>query len=445
MRDNTKISVIIPTYNNARYLPECLDSVLSQTCQDFEIVIVDDGSQDGSHELLLDYQSHYPDKIRYFWHPAHVNKGVIITSNLAIQKAKGEFVARIDSDDIWYPEKLDQQISILDSHREIGLVYSHTQCIDGSGNNLSRLEGSDVTRAENPLGLLLISLCVPQSTFIVRHRILDQVGLYDESFLYSDWDLMVRIFSHHKAAFIDTPLAKYRIHDHNLSKGNDPKVELDRIITVFRKLEQKSSSIGGALLENRNQAILDLQLAFHIFCEGDKEQTVAYLHRAFQKDPSLDSDTAFFNSWLNQWKPAFYTVDHDHFGFWVIAHLPPSVTRAVQRELADLQLSHPNTIDFFVRRGIQRGLSQNRPVDLADIFDDCSGEIPLSKSWKEEVLKKVYPALLFDSYRMGDVPKTQHYWKKAVQLDPAWLRNRGVWSIGLKALLGGRTMKSVGG
>jgi glycosyltransferase involved in cell wall biosynthesis len=440
-----KVSVYVPTYNNARFLPECLDSILSQSFQDFEIVVVDDGSQDGSNEILLDYQSRYPNKIRYFFHPGHGHKGFAPTCNLAIQHSQGEYVARNDSDDIWYPDKLEQQVSILENYSEIGLVYSYAKYIDEVGNELPGLCGIDVTNDENPVIQLLYSQQIPENTVIFRRKVIEKVGAYDESLVYSDWDFIVRVFSHWKAAFIQKPLVKYRIHGGNQSKGIDPQVNLARIVAVFHSLEQKSIEVGGTLLEPRVQALLYLQIAFHLYCEGKNEASNEYLHRTFQEDPSLNGDVGFLNSWLNQWKPAFYTVDHNHFGFWVIAHLPPSVTLAARRELAVLQLSHPDTTDFFVRRGIQRGRLQVRPIDMANIFDDCPGEIPLSRSWKEEVLKKVYPALLFDSYRMGDYPKTQYYWKKAVQLDPAWLRNRGVWSIGLKALLGGRTMKSVDG
>jgi glycosyltransferase involved in cell wall biosynthesis len=440
-----KVSVYIPTYNNARFLPECLDSILFQSFQDFDIVVADDGSQDGSNEILIDYQSRYPSKIRYLFHPGHGHKGFAPTCNLAIKHSQGKYIARNDSDDIWYPDKLEHQVSILEKYPDIDLVYSYAKYIDEVGNELPGLCGIDVMNNENPMIRILFSQQIPENTVIFRRNVIEKVGKYDESLVYSDWDFIVRVFSHCKAFFIQKPLVKYRIHGGNQSKGIDPQVNLARIIAVFCGLEQKSTEIGGILLTPRSQALLKLQLAFHVFCEGKDDLSIHYLHQAFQKDSSLNEDVGFFNSWLNQWKPEFYTIHHKHFGFWVIAHLPPCVTPVTQRELANLQLSHPDTTDFFVRRGIQCGQSHARPVDLANIFDDCPGEIPISRSWKEEVLKKVYPALLFNSYRMGDLPKTRYYLKKAIRLDPAWLTNRGVWSIGLKAFLGGRTIRSIGG
>ena len=115
MDSNPKVSVFIASYNHARYLPECLDSILAQTYPDFEIVIVDDGSTDGSPSLLEDYQRRFPEKIRYSWHPEHGNWGVSRTSNDAIQKSRGEYLAWIGSDDAWYPDKLKQQVEQLDN------------------------------------------------------------------------------------------------------------------------------------------------------------------------------------------------------------------------------------------------------------------------------------------------------------------------------------------
>ena len=112
------------------------------------------------------------------------------------------------------------------------------------------------------------------------------------------------------------------------------------------------------------------------------------------------------------------------------------VDLSLRSQLIEMQLANSETQDFYVRHGIQRSLAQAGLVASGDIFIDCPDDIPLAKSWKEQVLKKVYPAVLFDSYNMDDLAKTRHYWKETVQLDPSWLKNRGIWSIGLSAFLG---------
>src|SRR5512136_490019 len=104
------VSVCITSYNHARYLPQTIDSVLAQTWQNLEIIIVDDGSADNSHELLLDYQQQHPDKIRYYWHAGHANRGISASCNLALEKAQGEYFAWLGSDDYWLPHKLARQL-----------------------------------------------------------------------------------------------------------------------------------------------------------------------------------------------------------------------------------------------------------------------------------------------------------------------------------------------
>jgi glycosyltransferase involved in cell wall biosynthesis len=436
MVSNPKVSVFIASYNHARYLPECLDSILAQTYTDFEIVIVDDGSTDGSTAILEDYQRRYPEKIRYSWHPEHGNWGVSRTSNDAIQKSRGEYLAWTGSDDAWYPDKLYRQVEQLDNDLALGAVYSHARFMDGDGQELPNLAGSDICSGPNPMEQIIQSCHPPAMTVVFRRQCLDEVGLFDEKLIYSDWDLMIRVFSSWKVGFIDQPLAKYRIHNNNLSKKIDPRIDLTRIIAMYRRIEEKWSSIAGRLHEPRNEAIFDLQLAFHLFCNHEEDEAAKYLNKAFACDATLGEDANFLDAWLNHWKPAFYTPEHPHFGFWVIDHLPAGFSPVLRSQLIVLQTNHPETQAFFVQRGIDCGQSHVQPEDVNAIFDDCPPIIGLAPAWKKEVLQKVYPALLFDSNTKGDLPKVRYFWKATVGSDPTWLRNRGIWSIGIKTFLG---------
>ena len=434
-----KVSIFIPNYNYARYLPQCLDSILAQTYPDFEIVIVDDGSTDSSLEVLMDYQRRFPEKIHCHWHPEHANKGVSATSNLAISKARGEYLAWTGADDVWYPEKLELQVDQLDHDSRLGMVYSYADFIDDEGRALPGRAGVDVTRDPDPIGRMLQFCHPPAMTTVIRRQCLEDVGTVDETLrACEDWDLWIRIFSRWRVGFIDRSLAQYRIHGRNLSKRIDPKVDLNRILTFYRRLEQKWDDIGGILLKARYRAILDLQLAFHLFSNQETDEAITHLHSAFQRDPGLCEDIAFIDDWLNQWKPDFFTPEHSHFGFWVIANLPPTITTDVRKQLFELQLQNPETKAFFVRRGIARGKSQTEPVGMARIFDDCPDGLTMPRVWREDVLKEIYPALLFESYKSGELYKTRYYWQKAIQSDLTWLANRGVLSIGVKAFLDGR-------
>jgi alpha-1,3-rhamnosyltransferase len=426
-----RVSVFIASYNHARYLAECLDSILTQTYRDFEIVVVDDGSTDGSMAILEDYQYRYQGIVFVYTHPGHANKGISATCNLAISKTRGEYLAWTGSDDTWYSDKLEQQVAQLDQFPEYGMVYSYARFIDGEGKEFDGLYGVDITRDPNPVGLLIQSCHPPAMTVVFRRGCLDKVGLFDETLVYSDWDLFIRIFSHWKVGFIDRPLAKYRIHASNISKKIDPQVDLRRILDFTLNLQEKAGSIQGALVRPRNLAILDLQLSFLFFCLGDQARAEKFLKAAFDVDLILASDVTLINSWLNSWKPEFYTSSHQNFNLWFISRVPRRIGREDDDELLKSQLENPSVRSFYIERGIQLGLMEDEWQDLIQIFDDCPVNIELPARWKREILSEVYASLLFETYKRKQIARTRYFWLKSIRSNPSQLLNRGVWAIGL--------------
>jgi glycosyltransferase involved in cell wall biosynthesis len=117
-----RVSVICIFYNAERFFAAAVDSVLAQDCQDFELLLVDDGSSDGSTALAHDYVRCFPDRVRYLEHADHSNQGMSATRNLGLSQARGEMIAFIDSDDIWRPAKLREQLELLDAHPEAMMV-----------------------------------------------------------------------------------------------------------------------------------------------------------------------------------------------------------------------------------------------------------------------------------------------------------------------------------
>lgn len=126
-----RVSVIIPCYNTARYVKETIESVLNQTRQDFEIIVVDDGSTDDSHNVIASINDQ---RIRYHYQP---NQGLAAARNTGLALATGEFVAFLDADDFFLPEKLARQIAALDSQPEVGLVAGGHLYVDEFGNSLA--------------------------------------------------------------------------------------------------------------------------------------------------------------------------------------------------------------------------------------------------------------------------------------------------------------------
>jgi glycosyltransferase involved in cell wall biosynthesis len=122
------VSVVTPFLNpDPAFLRECIESVMAQTYPDWELLLVDDGSQGESVKLARDYERQHPDRIRYLHHEGHQNRGHSESRNLAIREARGEYIALLDADDLWLPSKLEDQLAIMRAMPEIGSVYGKTR------------------------------------------------------------------------------------------------------------------------------------------------------------------------------------------------------------------------------------------------------------------------------------------------------------------------------
>ena len=123
MTERPLVSIVLIFLNEERFLEEAIQSVLSQTFNDWELLLVDDGSTDTSSAIAQRYAEQMSGKVRYFDHPAHANRGMSASRNLGIRNAHGKYVAPFDGDDVWLPKKLEEQVAILESHPEAALVY----------------------------------------------------------------------------------------------------------------------------------------------------------------------------------------------------------------------------------------------------------------------------------------------------------------------------------
>jgi glycosyltransferase involved in cell wall biosynthesis len=212
----SKVSVIILTYNRARYLRRAVRSVLSQTYQDFEVVVVDDASTDETPEVVRGFQD---PRIRYFRHDT--NRGESGSRNTGIQYSVGEYVAFLDDDDAWLPQKLAMQVKLLDtSPIEVGAVYTSFFEIEADtekvlGSWIAQKRGNvlrELTQ-QNWIG-------VP-STVVLRRRCFDSVGLFDEQIVFGpDYDMWIRIAEHYKFEYIKEPLALRSVNNNRMSTNH---------------------------------------------------------------------------------------------------------------------------------------------------------------------------------------------------------------------------------
>jgi glycosyltransferase involved in cell wall biosynthesis len=223
------VSVVIPTYNAARFLVEALESALSQTLPPDDIVVVDDGSTDDTEDTIYPYRR----RIQYI---RQENQGPAVARNCGIAHSKGDLVAFLDADDVWLPEKLEIQVNEMRAHPRIGLVHTNYVRLDSAGvRHPTRTKSG--SRCAGRCYLELFKGCgVKIATVLVRKECLTKVGGFDESFRHAsceDYDLWIRMARHFEYLYIDSPLVLYR--DHPTSASKNDLMMLEQELYVIRK------------------------------------------------------------------------------------------------------------------------------------------------------------------------------------------------------------------
>lgn len=193
-----EVSVIIPTFNRADLLAQAIDSVLSQSYTDFELIVVDDGSTDATQALL----SRYRRRIRYLFQE---NRGVSAARNLGIKVARGRYICLLDSDDLWLRDKLKEQIRLMKGDPKIRVSYTDEVWIRG-GKRVN--QGKRHRKYSGWILRKLLPLClISPSSVMIERGVFEEVGLFDESFpVCEDYDLWLRIGSRMPIHLIEKPL-----------------------------------------------------------------------------------------------------------------------------------------------------------------------------------------------------------------------------------------------
>ena len=256
-----KVSVVIPSYNAARYVVTAVESVLAQTFKDYEILVVDDGSTDDTKEVL----NKYGDSIRYLYKP---NGGVSSARNYGIEESRGKYVALLDADDFWMPEKLAKQIAVLEADENIGLCYASTEKV---AENLQTVLGYiEAKTYEDYCEALLLNLNIVAgscSSAVVRRDVTQKTNGFDAEFsTCADWEYWLRLSLLTKFAPVAEYLVKYRVVAGSMS--SDPFVSkrdtegvlrkffaMPNLPEKYKKLEKKSLSnnlmvVSGEFLHN---------------------------------------------------------------------------------------------------------------------------------------------------------------------------------------------------
>lgn len=221
-----KVTAIIIFWNAEKFIEEAIDSVIAQTYDNWELLLVDDGSTDSSTKIALQYTEKLPGKVRYLEHEGHQNRGMSATRNLGIRNAKGEYITFLDSDDVWLPDKLEQQVAIIESHPEVALVcapaqwwYSWTENHDDVCRDFIQKFDIQLDTVVKPPTLLILflndewaSLC----DILVRRELVETVGGYEESFrgMYEDQAFHAKLCLQESVFVCSKYWYRYRQHPH---------------------------------------------------------------------------------------------------------------------------------------------------------------------------------------------------------------------------------------
>ncbi|MBS1715419.1 MAG: glycosyltransferase [Armatimonadetes bacterium] len=298
-----RVSILLTCFNHLKYVPAAVEGVLGQTFRDYEVIALDDGSTDGTRDWLTENLGGH----RLVFNPQ--NLGTYATLNVGLREARGEFVAVLNDDDVWAPEKLERQLALMDAHPKVGLCHTDGWFIDGEGR---RTEGSPLgfefprTATGDVLLALLSANKIIASAALVRRECFDRLGGFDESYFGSgDWQMWTRIAEQYDVGYVDRPLTFYRVHGANASH------KLDRIWRDDEKLREWIASRTGSYRGRFQEAELERAVAHNYACLG----TVKTLNgdpaggRAAYRE-SLRHDPGRWKSRLRLWatylpKPVF--------------------------------------------------------------------------------------------------------------------------------------------
>ena len=217
-----KVSIVLPTYNQERYISDAIDSVLHQTYQDFEIIVVNDASSDGTVTCVQAYSDS-----RIFLYSLPQNQGESAATNFGIQQAQGEWIAILHSDDIFAANKLEKQIDYIEQNPDIGAVLTQVQVINETKQPLSSenhplqriFAQPNRSRFQWLNHFFRKDNCLCQTSAMIRRQYYDEIGLYDLRFRQiPDFDFWVRFCLKYDIHILSEPLTYYRVHDSNISE-----------------------------------------------------------------------------------------------------------------------------------------------------------------------------------------------------------------------------------
>lgn len=313
------VSVIMPTFNSARFIGPAVETVLAQTYPHIELIVVNDGSTDETEAVLAPY-SH---RIRLI---QQTNQGASAARNTGIQAAQGTYITFLDADDLLKPDKIALQVAVLEARPDVGLVYSGWHYVREDdlqvvGEMRPRQEGNVFA------DLILRRMFLIPGAVMVRRELFTQVGLFDVNLVVAeDTDLWIRLaYAGCAFAAVPLPLMQYRLVAQSLTTKitRQAENELARLDKFFAQPDLPTAVLA---LKEQAYAILHYEFASKYFHQDDMNKGQEHIRQATNLCPALAQDADWLVEWLSAYALSPGVADARQFIDTVLAHLPPSAT-----------------------------------------------------------------------------------------------------------------------
>lgn len=254
------VSIVIPCYNHEKYVTETIKSVLNQTYKNIELIVIDDGSKDGSVAVIQELADKYG--FTFIHRP---NKGLSATLNESIGLSSGKYFSAIASDDIMMLEKIETQVEFMEANQEYGMCYGKVVFFENS------IVNNSAHKKLNKNGwifddLLKYGCFIPAPSVMIRKNVFGEIGGFDESLFIEDWDMWLRIAKKYQIGFVDVCLAYYRGHESNSSKQTLKMYEAQKqILSKYSDYKNFNSVLAKKKIE-----------WFYLLSENHKKESMKY-------------------------------------------------------------------------------------------------------------------------------------------------------------------------
>jgi glycosyltransferase involved in cell wall biosynthesis len=272
--ENQLVSVVIPTYNYAHFLGDAIESALAQAYKNIEVIVVDDGSSDNTSDVVKKYEG----AVRYIYQN---NRGLSAARNTGIRESRGQYIAFLDADDIWMPEKISEQLKLFEGQNNIGAVSCRFYEMNERMIVLAESKHKDYPPKVLKEKLMLSNAVSGGSSIVVKKECFDLVGLFDEKLSAAeDWDMWLRISTKFNIRIVEKPLLKVRVGNYSMSSSENAQKMLDNELVVLNKYFgngvqwQKCRSLSGRYLsaawafkeyQRKNEALKCIFLSYAVF------------------------------------------------------------------------------------------------------------------------------------------------------------------------------------